>query len=151
MCHQYARFVHCNYIDRTSAFVTNMVKSFGWGPFNTDSTSAMLFRIRYGLVDIHTHIAHSNDSRTRGSQRLRQLPTSKDVYKYLFCPRTISDWNRLPVSITTQGNPISRYRRLRDFGGKQMMSSSDSVCTYPLLMIKIVFLEDKQRNLYFLS
>ena len=43
------------------------------------------------------------------------------------------------------------YRRLRDFGGKQMMSSSDSVCAYPLLMIKKVLLEDKQRNLYFLS
>ena len=50
----------------------------------------------------------------------------------------------------TQGNPISGYRRLRDFGGKQM-SSSDSVCTDPLLMIKKVLLEDKQRNLYFLS
>ena len=50
--------------------------------------------------------------------------------------------------IYTQGNPISGYRRLRDFGGKQMMSSSDSVCTYPLLMIKKVLLEDKQRNLF---
>ena len=55
------------------------------------------------------------------------------------------------ASFFTQGNPISGYRRLRDFGGKQMMSSSDSVCTYPLLMIKKVLLEDKQRNLYFLS
>ena len=59
--------------------------------------------------------------------------------------------SRLEVPVFTQGNPISGYRRLRDFGGKQMMSSSDSVCTYPLLMIKIVLLEDKQRNLYFLS
>ena len=33
--------------------------------------------------------------------------------------------------INTQGNPISGYRRLRDFGGKQMTSSSDRVCTYP--------------------
>ena len=32
-----------------------------------------------------------------------------------------------------------------------MMSSSDSVCTYPLLMIKKVLLEDKQRNQYFLK
>ena len=30
-----------------------------------------------------------------------------------------------------QGNPISGYRRLRDFGGKQMTSSSDRVCIYP--------------------
>ena len=53
--------------------------------------------------------------------------------------------------VDTQGNPISGYRRLRDFGGKQMVSSSDSVCTYPLLIITKVLLEDKQRNLYFLS
>ena len=53
--------------------------------------------------------------------------------------------------IITQGNPVSGYRRLRDFGGKQMMSSSDSVYTYPLLVIKKELLEDKQRNLYFLS
>ena len=33
--------------------------------------------------------------------------------------------------IYTQGNPISGYRRLRDFGGKQMTSSSDRVCIYP--------------------
>ena len=55
------------------------------------------------------------------------------------------------MTVITQGNPISGYRRLRDFGGKQMMSSSDSVCTYPLLMIKKVLLEDKQRNVYFLN
>ena len=30
--------------------------------------------------------------------------------------------------VNTQGNPISGYRRLRDFGGKQIMSSSD--CMY---------------------
>ena len=59
--------------------------------------------------------------------------------------------DNLDARIYTQGNPISGYRRLRDFGGKQMMSSSDSVCAYALLMIKNVFLEDKQRNLYFLS
>ena len=33
--------------------------------------------------------------------------------------------------MNTQGNPISGYRRLRDFGGKQMTSSSDRVCIYP--------------------
>ena len=62
-----------------------------------------------------------------------------------------TDINLMDDCLSTQGNPISGYRRLRDFGGKQMMSSSDSVCTHPLLMIKVVLLEDKQRNLYFLS
>ena len=36
----------------------------------------------------------------RGSQRLRQLQATKDVYKYSFYPRTISDWNRLPTTVT---------------------------------------------------
>ena len=40
-----------------------------------------------------------NDTRTRGSLRLRQLQATKDVYKFSFYPRTISDWNRLPINV----------------------------------------------------
>ena len=40
----------------------------------------------------------------------------------------------------TQGNPISGYRRLRDFGGKQMTSSSDRVCIYPFFIAYILFI-----------
>ena len=41
-----------------------------------------------------------NDTGKRVSQRLRQLQASNDVYKYSFYPRTISDWNRLPTTVT---------------------------------------------------
>ena len=43
-------------------------------------------------------------------------------------------------AINTQGNPISGYRRLRDFGGKQMTSSSDRVCIYPFFIAYILFI-----------
>ena len=60
----------------------------------------MLFRIQHGLVDITTDYIQPNDTRTRGSQRLRQLQATKDVYKYSFYSRTNSDWNRLPTTVT---------------------------------------------------
>ena len=69
----------------------------------------MLFRIQNGLVDVYIQ---PNDTRMRGSQRLRQLQATKDVYKYSFYPRTINDWNRLPTSVTDvqtagiQGRPL---------------------------------------------
>ena len=58
----------------------------------------MLFRIQHGRVDINIEIIQRNDSRTRGSQRPRQLQASKDVYSFYL--RTISDWNRLSTSVT---------------------------------------------------
>ena len=98
-----ARFVHRNYTERTPGCVTNMVQSLGWESLQhrryTDRLS-MLFRIQHGLIDVTTDYIQPNDTRTRGSQRLRQLQATKDVYKYSFYPRTISDWNRLPTTVT---------------------------------------------------
>ena len=61
---------------------------------------SMLFKIQHGLVDISPEFVQPGDSRTRGSQRIQQLEANKDVYRYSFYPRTISDWNRLPISFT---------------------------------------------------
>ena len=83
-------------------------KSLGWESLQhrryTDRLS-MLFRIQHGLVDVTTDYIQPNDTRTRGSQRLRQLQATKDVYKYSFYPRTISDWNRLPTTVTDVQTP----------------------------------------------
>ena len=54
---------------------------------------------KHGLVNINPEFVHLSDSRTRGSQCLSQLQVTTDVYKY-FYPCTISDWNRLPTSVT---------------------------------------------------
>ena len=53
----------------------------------------MLFKIQHKLVDINSEFVQPGDNRTRGSQHLRQLEANKDVYRYSFYPRTISDWN----------------------------------------------------------
>ena len=98
-----ARFVHHNYTERTPGCVSNMVQSLGWESLQhrryIDRLS-MLFRVQHGLVDVTTDYIQLNDTRTRGSQRLRQLNATKDVYKYSFYPRTICDWIQLPTTVT---------------------------------------------------
>ena len=97
-----ARFIHRNYTVRTPGCVTNMVQSLGWESLQhrpyRDRLS-MLFRVQHSLVDVTTDFIQLNDTRTRGSQRLRQLNATKDVYKYSFYPRTICDWNQLPTTV----------------------------------------------------
>ena len=69
------------------------------GPWRV-KTGIVLFKIQHGLVDISPEFVQPGDSHTRGSQRIRQLEAHKDVYRYSFYPRTISDWNWLPISVT---------------------------------------------------
>ena len=61
-----------------------------------------------------------------------------------FLPSVLSN-----IQWITQGKRIQGYRGLLDFGGKQMFSCSDRVCTYSLLMIKKWLLKYKQRKRYF--
>ena len=67
-----------------------------------------------------TDYIHPNDTRTRGSQRLRQLQATKDVYKYSFYPRTISDWNRLPIPLV----PMPRLSRILGKASQVCLPSS---------------------------
>ena len=93
-----ARFVHRHYSERTPGCVTNMVQSLGWESLKYGrfvDWLSMLFKIQRGLVDVNAEFVQLNDSRTKGSQRLRQLQATADIYKYSFYPRTICDWNRL--------------------------------------------------------
>ena len=60
----------------------------------------MLFKIQHGIIDIIPDFIQTNDHRTRGSQRLRQLQATNEAYRSSFYPRTISDWNRLPTHVT---------------------------------------------------
>ena len=101
--HRAAHFVHRNYTEQTPECVTNMVQSLGWESLQHrwfTGRLSMLFRIQNGLINVTTDYIQPNDTRTRGSQRLHQLQATKDIYKYFFYPRTISDWNRLPTSVT---------------------------------------------------
>ena len=94
-----------NYTERTQGCVTAMVNSLGWETLQDRRKMqrlTMLFKIKHNLVKIPEaeSIVWSNNRRTRGSHRLSVPYTSMTVYKMLFFPRTIRDWNKLPSSIT---------------------------------------------------
>ena len=78
-----------------------MVQSLRWESLrHRRDRLPMLFHVQHGLVDVNTDYIQLNDTRSRGSQRLRQLNANTDVYKYAFYPRTICDWNQLPTTVT---------------------------------------------------
>ena len=82
----------------------------------------MLFHIHKGFVNVTTDYIQPNDTLTRGSQRLCQLQATKVVYKYSFYPCTISDWNRLPTSVTN-------VQTLQEF--REGLSSQSSLLMRP--------------------
>ena len=99
------RYACKNYTERTPGCVTAMVSSLGWESLQLRRKRhclTMLYNIRHNLVEIpeSESIVRSNDSRTRGTQRLFVLYTNVTVYKMSFFPRTIQEWNKLPSTIT---------------------------------------------------
>jgi hypothetical protein len=95
-----ARFVFNNYTDRTPGCVTKMVESLKWMKWEKLEGErlrlCMLYKIKNGLIDIDSHrYIQSNDSRTRGKDRLYQERTSSKAFGNLFFPRAIRVWNQL--------------------------------------------------------
>ena len=101
---QAAHFVHSNYFDRTPGCVSKMVSDLGWEPLQKRrqfDRLTTLYKIQRGLVETDTgDIVRPNDKRTRGQQRLYQPTATVSVYKNSFFPRTIREWNLLPINIT---------------------------------------------------
>ena len=99
-----ARFVSNNYRDYTPGAVTGMLQHLGWDSLTTrrsKSRLTMMFKITHGLVEVpHQHLV-AGDSRTRGANKFREIPASKDAYRQSFYPRTIRQWNKLPPDITS--------------------------------------------------
>ena len=90
-----ARFATGNYYDRTPGSVTSMLQNLEWESLEerrTKSRLIMFYKITHDLIDIPSSAYLTpGDTRTRGSNRYRQLPTQKDVYKHSYFPRTIRD------------------------------------------------------------
>ena len=100
-----ARYACNNYTEQTPGCVTAMVSSLGWESLQDRRKMhrlTMLYKIRHNSVEMpeSESIVRSNDSRTRGAQRLFVPYTNVTVYKMLFSPRTIQEWNKLPSTIT---------------------------------------------------
>ena len=110
-----ARFVFNNYTDRTPGCVTKMVESLKWEKLEERRKTnrlCTLYKIKNGLIDIDSHqYIQSNDSRTRGKDRLYQERTSSEAFGNSFFPKTIRDWNQLPAN-TTSANTVEGFRRV---------------------------------------
>ena len=108
-----ARFATRNYYDRTPGSVTSMLNNLQWESLEARrvrSRLIMFFKITHGLIDIPpSPYLTPGDARTRGGNKYRQLPTSRDVYRYSFFPRTIIVWNSLP-EVMTQATIIEDFR-----------------------------------------
>jgi hypothetical protein len=87
-----ARFAFNNYTDRTPGCVTKMVESLKWEKLEKRRKTnrlCMLYKIKNGLIDIDSHqYTQSNDSMTRGKDRLYQERKSSEVFGNSFFSKT---------------------------------------------------------------
>jgi hypothetical protein len=90
-----------------------MVESLKWKKLDERRTTnrlCMLYKFKNGLIDIDRHkYIQSNDSRTRGKDRLYQERTSSEAFGNSFFPKTIRDWKQLPAN-TTPANTVEGFR-----------------------------------------
>ena len=97
---QAAHFVRNNCYDRTRGCISKMVSDLGWEPLQHRRRVDRLttfYKIQRGLVEIDTDVVRPSDRRTRGHHRLYQTAATMSVYKYSFFPKTIREWNLIPM------------------------------------------------------
>ena len=61
----------------------------------------LMFKIVHGYVDINTTLLQTGDRITRQSSPLtyKHIHANKNCYRSSFFPRTIPEWNMLPLSL----------------------------------------------------
>ena len=116
-----ARFVVGDY-QRTSN-VSDMISSLNWPSLQDrrlNSRLVMLYNIYYNLVDIDwKKYLTLHSSTTRGHSSRFFIPhTSSSAYTSLFFPRTIRNWNNLPVDPAAYPSLDAFKSALRDPGLK---------------------------------
>ena len=115
-----ARYVYNNYFERTPGTVTNMIENLGWENLEErrkNNRLVMLYKIKHHLVGINSqNYLRDSDARTRGA-RLHQEQNYHKAICHSFFPRTISEWNSLPMAITA-AETLEEFRsRLRGSSG----------------------------------
>ena len=62
-----------------------------------------MYKLSHNLMDITTeeHLILNSEKRTRNSHafKYRMPKVSKDVFKFSFFPRSITEWNLLPADL----------------------------------------------------
>ncbi len=106
-----ARFVCNNYSWESS--VSAMKNELEWlnlAERRREIRLTMLFKIVRGLVEIEVDdYLTKADSRTRSSHdfKYKHIQTNSQQFKNSFFPRTVPDWNPLPVETVTAASPAS--------------------------------------------
>ena len=100
-----ARYVCNDYHSRTPGCATKMIDDLNWEPLEVrrrHERLGMLYRIQHNLVDIPIdRYLQVSDSRIRGPTKFFQERISDATYSNSFFPRTVRDWNKLPVEIVS--------------------------------------------------
>ena len=65
----------------------------------------MMYKLSRGLLNLNTEnlLIPSQETRTRNSHifKYRVPRVTKDIFKYSFYPRTLTEWNSLPKEIVS--------------------------------------------------
>ena len=76
-----------------------------------------MYKLSQNLVDIKSeeYLIPNSESRTRNSHsfKYRRPKASKDVFKYSFFPRSISEWNSLPPELV-KSESLARFKSKLD-------------------------------------
>ena len=104
------------------ASVTDMLGTLGWKTLEQRRKEArlkMMYKISHNLVDFNTdmYLKPHPELRTCGSHALKyQIPmATKDVYKYSYFPRTVSEWNKLPSEVVFSNSSEQFQTKLTSF------------------------------------
>ena len=85
---------------KTTSSPSQMIAELGWEPLQTRRANAklvMIYRIRYGLIDIQApDFLHPSTLSTRGNTLRYIIPYCRtDIYRHSFFPSAIRLWNQL--------------------------------------------------------
>ena len=83
-----------------------MISELGWDTLEArrkKNRLSLMYKLSHNLVDVNTeqHLIPNSEMRTRKSHSLKyRIPkVSKDIFKFSFFPRSISEWNLLPSEL----------------------------------------------------
>ena len=88
-----------------TASVTDMLSDLKWDTLETGRKKnklTLMYKLSHNLVDINTeHLIPNKENRTRKSHvfKYKMPKVSKDVFKFSFFPRSITEWNSLPADL----------------------------------------------------
>jgi len=103
--HRAARFVKSDYRYTTS--VSHLVSDLGWQSLTQRRKNArfhLFYKGIHGLAAVPVDTFHRpiRTSRYSDGDTFTTLSSRVDSYKYSFFPQTISDWNKLPLSVRSK-------------------------------------------------